>query len=340
MDIQNEIVEHTSENTEFDDMSESELDNVIVETEEELYNAEYDKAWSDEEEVEQSPEETDTDVDVQVEDENVENSIEKEEGSENTEESNKEDSEKEFVETLKWKGKEIPVTAEERLMLAQKGFDSEKKWQDVASIRPYHSLIEDNGLTVEQVQTLVDIVKSKNPEALALLAEQAGIDMFEAERKTYAPSVEEKDYELEDVIAEINQDEAIATQMNDYVSSVPQAVKNALVSQPAVLRELNEHMKHGVAQVVMPEVIKQLAINPNQDFVQLYKGINEQRMSSQQAKAPEVKPTKPLATSEEKKRVAVSNKTSAPKKSITDDYDAAWEDDEAFNRVRARLSGF
>ena len=315
------------------------LEQDTTPTDEELYDAEYSKAWG-EEELEQSPEETESEVDVPDEVEDVENSIEEEEVEEVKPEDEESKVDDEMPYTIKWKGKEIPLTKEELIVLGQKGFDAEKKWQDVAAIRPYHNLIKDNNLTVEQVTTLVDIVKGKNPEALALLAEQAGIDMYDAERKNYAPKVETRNYELDDVIAEINSDETIATQMNDYVSSVPQNVKDTLVAQPAILRELNEHMRHGVAQVVMPEVIKQLAINPNQDFVSLYKGINEQRISKLETKETVAKPTRPTVTSQDKKRVAVSTKNSAPKKPIADDYDAAWEDDDAFNRVRARLSGF
>ena len=307
-------------------------------TDEELYDAEYDKAWSDEEDIEQSPEETETDVDVPVEVEDVENSIEAEESDVEAEESEEKPSE-EFAEVLKWKGKEIPVTREELIILGQKGFDSEKKWQEAAVNRPIKELVDKYGFTVEQLEMFGNITSDKNAEALALLAQQNGIDLFEAEHKNYKPKVEAVNYELQDVIAEINSNEEIAIQMNDYVSSVPQSVKDTLTSRPDVLRGLNIDMQQGIAQKVMPEVIKQLAINPRQDFVQLYRSVGSS-MYSNEVKAEEVKPSKPVATREEKKKVAVSNKNSAPTKSIVDDYDAAWDDNEAFERVKARLSGF
>ena len=178
-----------------------------------------------------------------------------------------------------------------------------------------------------------NITSDKNAEALALLAQQSGIDLYDAEHKEYKPVVEKRNYELDDVITEINQNEEIATQMNTYVQSVPQSVKDTLTSNPNILRGLNIDAQNGVAQQIMPEVIKQLAINPNQDFVTLYQGIG-QKVSKPKADA------KPEATREDKKRVAVNRKTTAPKKVITDDYDATWNDDAHFDAVRRRLQGF
>lgn len=307
-------------------------------TEEESYDAEYDKAWSNEEEVEQSPTEPET-TDEIVEEEEVENSKEEAEVTQD-EEAKQEEPSEDFAEVLKWKGKEIPVTREELIILGQKGFDSEKKWQEAAINRPIKELVDKYGFTAEQLEMFGNITADKNAEALALLAQQSGIDLYDAEHKEYKPVVEDRNYELDDVIAEINSDETIAVQMNDFVSSVPQNVKDTFTSKPEILRGLNIDMKQGIAQKVMPEVIKQLAINPRQDFVQLYREVGTRMYSKSEAEAKEVIPNKPTATREEKKRVAVSNKNSAPKKSITDDYDAAWDDNEAFERVRARLSGF
>lgn len=314
-------------------------------TEEELYNEEYEKAWSDEEseEVVEQPNDEDETPDEVVEDESTEDSTDDKveaEPTEETEESKEEPSD-DFAEVLKWKKKEIPVTRDELITLAQKGFDAEKKWQESAKKRPFNDIIDANDLSVEQLQTLADIVKSKNPEALALLAEQSGIDMFDAERKSYQPTVETKNYALDDVIAEINEDEDVANQMNDYVSSVPQSVKDTLTSNPDVLRGLNMDMRNGIGQKIMPEVIKQLAINPNQDFVELYRGVGTKVFNSEQQRKEEVKTeSKPEATRIDKKKVGVSKKVSAPTKNITDDYDKAWDDDKHFNDVLARMNGF
>lgn len=327
-----------------DELLEEEVQEVTQPTEEEVYDAEYDKAWSDEESAQTETEEAleqpkaeDEATDETVEKEAIEDSMTTEEDTQ-VEES-EEVTETEFAETLKWKGKEIQVTREELIALGQKGFDSEKKWQDVAAIRPYHDLIKDNGLTVEQVKTLVDIVKNKNPEALALLAEQSDIDMFEAERKNYVPKVDARNYELDDVIAEINQNEEIASEMNNYVSSVPTNIREKLTAEPAILRGLNLDMQQGIAQKVMPEVIKQLAINPNQDFVSLYQSIGEKTFSKDVKQEAPVKVAK-VATKEDKQRVAVNKTTPAPEKSVTNDYDASWDDNEHFEAVRRRLAGF
>ena len=303
-------------------------------TEEELYNLEYEKAWGVEE-LEQSETE-DNATDEIAEEEVVGNSNEEVEGVKAEE--TKEESSKDFAEVLKWKGQEIPVTREELIALGQKGFDSEKKWQEAAINRPIKEVLDKFGLSIEQLTMLGNIVKDKNPEALALLAEQNGIDLFDAEKKNYKPLVENKNYELDDVIAEINQNEELAVQMNNYVSSVPQKIKDMFIGKPDVLRGLNQDMKQGIAQKIMPEVIKQLAINSNQDFIELYQSIGK-RVFSKEAPVAEVSP-KQVATREDKMRVAVSKKTPAQEKRIVDDYDASWDDNAHFEAVRRRLSGF
>ena len=129
--------------------------------------------------------------------------------------------------------------------------------------------------------------------------------------------------------------------MNDYVSSVPQVVKDLLTTKPDVLRGLNQDMKQGIAQKIMPEVIKQLAINSNQDFIKLYQGVGQSMFAQEETKTEEVvKTEQPKSTREDKKRVAVSKKTSAPEKKIADDYDAAWDDNSHYEAVKRRLSGF
>jgi hypothetical protein len=307
------------------------------------YESEYDKAWSDEEEeLEQlntEEETTDEIVEEQVEEDSSNEEVVAEDKP--IEEATKEDLEvaDNFAETLKWNKQEIPVTRDELISLAQKGFDADKKWREASLSRPMKELVDSNNLTAEDIQMFID-AKNGKAEALALMAEKAGIDMYDAEKKDYAPVVEVKNYELDDVIAEINQDEAIATQMNDYVSSVPQGIKDVLTENPDVLRGLNMDMKQGIAQKIMPEVIKQLAINSNQDFVKLYQHVGKAMYSKEQAPVAAEKPTRIEPTREEKRKMSISKKNSAPTKQISDDYDASWDDDKHFNDVLARLSGF
>lgn len=333
-------------------MEELNQEEVLDDTQPTDYDSEYNKAWDNdgeveetvEEELEQPQTEDEADADEQEESEVIEDSNnQEEEVSEEAENSESEHSE-EFTQVLKWKGKEIPVTMEELIALGQKGFDSEKKWQEAAINRPIKEVIDKFGLSAEHLTMLGNIVKDKNPEALALLAEQNGIDLFEAERKNYQPIVEDVNYELNDVIDEINQDEEIATQMNDYIGSVPNSVRDRLTSEPDILRGLNLDMKQGIAQQIMPEVIKQLAINPNQDFVRLYQQVGTKVFSQGDNKVEEVvkeQPKQPKSTREDKKKVAVNKKTTTiEKKSTVDDYDASWNDDKHFNDVLQRLSGF
>lgn len=323
-----------------------------ISTEEDSYDAEYEKAWSDEEEVAEADIVEEVVDESLTEEDNLEQPVDEVESEGTPEEAtadedSKEDekeSSKDFFDKLKWNGQEIPVTREEAIALAQKGFDSQKKWQEAAINRPLKEAIDKYGITAEQLEMLGNIVKDKNPEALALLAKQSNIDLYDAEHNDYKPVVEQKNYALDDVIDEINQNEQIATEMNRYVSDMPQSVKDVLVNEPEILRGLNIDMQNGIAQRVMPEVIKQLAINPSygKDFVRLYQDIGQRMFSQSQPDVQQEQAVvaEPKSTREDKKRVAVNKHTSAPKKQVSDDYDAAWEDDKHFEAVRRRLSGF
>ena len=139
-------------------------------TEEEAYDSEYDKAWDGgeetseeviepEEELEQ-PQDESAEIDESSDTEVAVDSNEEVEEANSDESTDK--SSDDFQEVLKWKGQEIPVTREELIALGQKGFDSEKKWQEAAVNRPLKEVIDKYGLTVEQLTMLGNISKDKS----------------------------------------------------------------------------------------------------------------------------------------------------------------------------------
>jgi len=234
--------------------------------------------------------------------------------------------------TIKWKGQDIFVSDDEIDTFIQKGFDYTKKTQDLAKYRPLIELIDENNLTHEDLMTL-NAARNGNKDALGKIIGAANVDVYDIDTTaTYKPDVAVKNYELQDVIETIKSDSTHSQKMDQYISSVSETTRNLFVSNPAVLKGLYEDEKSGVAQKIMPELVKAMFINPNADFIQTYRSIGEKIFATETAQAPatEIKQeTKQEASRETKKKATISKKGNA---SINDHKDI-WEDDELFAKM-------
>ena len=87
--------------------------------------------------------------------------------------------------------------------------------------------------------------------------------------------------------------------------------------------------QNGVANKIMPEVIKTMKLNPHADFVQTYQAIGSRMVSTEEPKVEK----KPEASRElKKKAVAPKTKTSKHLK----DHKSVWDDNDLFAQMRAK----
>lgn len=330
-------------------------------TPEEQYQADYNSAWEStdeptsnevalgEEEVteEEIVDSSDSDealedtVDEEPSEEVVEEDSEQhtEDSTDNVEQPEDDSDEKPTMQKVLVNGQEIELNNEELILMAQRGFDYTKKTQELSEWRKSIESMKNNNISEQDLAVLADI-KNGNKEALALLAKQANIDVMDAEfDEKYKPTVDNTNYELNDVLDEINRDADVANTMSNYVSTLPSSVSKLFQSNPNVLRGFAVDVKNGVAQKIMPEVVKQLAINPSADFVTLYQSVGSQVLGSNEEVVQEVEKPKPVSR-DDKKKVVAPKKSVAKKKSYISDADAIWNDDDKFNEIQKRLRGY
>lgn len=287
-------------------------------------------------EVEDTEEIDSGDLEQPTEEEEVEATEEIDESTDETTEESEEDSddqEQEDIEpfmTIERFGEKIPLTKEEAIKMSQLGWDYTSKTQDLSTQRKRLEIID--GLPDEVLQALKD-TSSGNKEAFASIADKFGIDPYDVEGVgEYKPQIIEKNYELEDVVDAIKADTANSSNIDAWINELPNNVGTLFSNNPTVLRGLHVDAQNGIANKIMPEVIKTMKLNPSADFVQTYQEVGK-RVVSQHTEAKESKKTKPEASRETKKK-AVPSKTKQSKH--LKDHKSVWDDNDMFEKMRAK----
>lgn len=305
---------------------EEEVAEIVEDVEETIEN---------EEETETDVEETEEDSEVEeTEDEDIEQS-----GSENDEETDEsvtendeENSNENSGRTIKWNGQEIFIKNDEIDTFLQKGFDYTKKTQDLAQYRPVIEMMSEGKLSQEDLVTLLD-AKNGNADAIAQIMKSANIDLYDInEESNYKPVVNNKNYELEDVINNIKNDTEYGVKVDNYISSLPETTKKYMAENPAILNGFYEDVKNGVADKIMGDVLKTLVLNPNANFVDTYQRVGQevfQNNQQQEERVQSKQEEKPLVDRETKKKATISKKT----KTAIKDHQDVWEDDELFEKM-------
>ena len=186
-------------------------------------------------------------------------------------------------------------------------------------------------LSHEDLVILADI-KDGNKEALARLANNAGIDPLDVEDNTsYAPKIDNTNYELQDVVESIRSDADNGTLIDNWLGALPNSAKVAIADNPQILKGLHIDTISGVSKDIMPEVIKQLMLNPSANFVETYQVVGQKTVKQEATE--EVK-AKPEANRETKKKASVSK----TKPSKIKEHQDVWNDDELYESMKAKLA--
>ena len=306
----------------------------------ELEQAEYDALYSkgfDNQEVDNT-EEVEQEEDVVEEEtleqpevdeeEEAEEVVDEQDDTEPTDEPT-EDSNEDSFETITYKGQDLQLSKEELVALAQKGFDYTSKTQDLASKRQLIELAEEYGLSVEDMKALAD-AKKGDKEALGYLAKQANIDPYDMDiDNAYVPQVEAKNYLLEDAIKTVQSDTEYGTVIDNWMGMLPQSATELMRHDPKILLDIHSEAKSGIAQKVMPEVIKQMAMSPMVDFRQAYLKARESVVNQK-----EVKKEVPR---EIKKKATITKKTTSKHMK---EHEDVWDDDALFKKMQSMVRGY
>jgi len=244
---------------------------------------------------------------------------------------------------VKRKGVEIPVNNfKEALELLPKSIDYTAKMQQIAPHRKTIEYMDQYGLTMSDLQRIAEI-KSGNKDALASLAKEAKIDVWDVDTDAdYKPSNEFEPLEpnmVEEVAQEIMADESWANEVKQITAYVPDAFKQTLATDANVLRGFAEDVRNGVAKQLVPEAIKINAMNPNMNFIQAYMQAGDKILGNA---APEAN-TPPAATLPPKTAPSVDASTRAkagsPKASQSSGKVSVdlWEDGISESELASRI---
>jgi hypothetical protein len=166
---------------------------------------------------------------------------------------------------IKDRGFKIVVDKMEDLVtLAHKGLNYENKKKELAEARDIHTFLNENQLSKEDLQTLID-AKKGNKAAILSLAQNAGVDIYDidAEAKYTPQPANIKNNEIAETISEIQSDTELFGEVSNILRVSPKEFSQTISSDPQLLRHFAfGDVKTGIAQKAIPEAIKSYAINP------------------------------------------------------------------------------
>lgn len=192
----------------------------------------------------------------------------------NTEEKNTSDSVpdaetqlKKLMAPFKANGREMKVdSVEEAITLMQQGANYNKK---MAALKPSLKLLkmlENNGLLDEGKLTYLIDIDKKNPEAIAKLIKESGIDPLDVnvqEEPKYKPgnySISDAQVNLDSVLDSIEATPTYERTMTVITQDWDNDSKRVLANDPGLIPLINQHMSNGIFDLIDGEMTKQRAL--------------------------------------------------------------------------------
>ena len=269
----------------YDDMSTQELEKAFFEAKEQESNLEKGEQSNEEMLRGQEEEVSSTSDTTQGEIPESDDTIEYETNDNNTQTTeepvaNNEDSTPESVATtpdtlykIKANGKEFEMTLDELKQTASKGMDYLKK---TTALKPYRTMIaamEENKVSPEDINLLIDLKKG-NKEAIAKLIKENEVDVYDLpEANDYKPQEyrqSETALEMKEVLSTISKD-AEFSRTSEIYDAFDEQTKAFLNEDPSRIAGLHNDIKTGVFDKVLPLAEKKAMIDGyNAPFLQYY----------------------------------------------------------------------
>lgn len=162
---------------------------------------------------------------------------------------------------FKANGREVKVNSvEDAVELMQMGANYSKK---MAAIKPHLKLIkmlEKNGLMEESKLSYLIDLNGKNPEAIAKLVKDSGLDPLEMdsdkadEYKPKSYKVDDREIELDSVLEDIKDSDTYQRTISVVSTEWDKASKEVIANTPQILKVLNAHMEAGIYDIIQAEL--------------------------------------------------------------------------------------
>jgi len=265
-----------------------------------------------------------------------------------------------LVAPFKANGKDIAVgSVDDAISLMQMGANYTKKMAALKPSLKIMKLLDNNGLLDEtKLSFLIDLEK-KNPEAIAKLVKDSGIDPLDLgteDKEAYVPkkySVDDLEMELDSVLDELS-DTPTYTKTLDIVSNKWDGPsKKVIANSPQILKVINGHVQSGIYDMIHAEMESERvygrlnglsdieAYRQIGDAIQARGGFDHLGHQGQQTPPPVVVQPKPKADEnklKEKRRAASTSKPAAPASNKADFNPLALSDEEFEKQANGRYA--
>jgi len=206
---------------------------------------------------------------------------------------------------FKANGKEIKVESiDEARTLMQMGANYAKKMAALKPSLKVLKMLENNQLLDEgKLSHLIDISK-KNPEAIAKLLSDSGVDPLDmdlSKADEYKPgtyTVDDNDMAFDEVMERIRPTPTYSRTIDVIANKWDDSSKKILLEEPAIIEAINSHMASGVYDQIMTVVDKERMLGRMNGLsdIAAYKAVGEQLFGRTQSdqEAPVNAPKQPI----------------------------------------------
>jgi hypothetical protein len=161
---------------------------------------------------------------------------------------------------VKANGMELEVTLDDLLKAYPKSANFTKKMQEIAPYRRSITAMAENGITEDDINTIIDIKKGSK-EALAKLLKDAEVDPLDldTENINYSPNQygqDENQYRLAEIHKEISNDPEFNTTRKVIDVDWDDKSRQFFLENPEAIRMLHNDVKTGVYSRVAPEALR------------------------------------------------------------------------------------
>lgn len=196
--------------------------------------------------------------------------------------------------TLKSKGLETKTNKlSELFTLANAGLDYTKKRQEEAPLRKFGEYASQQNISMEDLQLLAD-AKRGDKQAVGELAKRTGVDIYDIDTDgSYKPSYESQFVErneADEIAQDIINNPELFNEVQRNLHVLPRDVQESIVSDASLLNGFREDITNGMAQRIIPEVMKRQSIdtitksNIGKNFFEYYMDVANEIANVQQPK--------------------------------------------------------
>nr|DAX06405.1 MAG TPA: hypothetical protein [Caudoviricetes sp.] len=192
---------------------------------------------------------------------------------------------KKLLAPFKANGREIKVdSVDEAITLMQQGANYNKKMAALKPSLKILKMLENNGLLDEGKLTYLIDIDKKNPDAIAKLIKESGIDPLDVnvqEEPKYKPgnySVSDAQVNLDSVLDSIEHSPTYERTMTVITQEWDNDSKRVLANDPSLIPLINQHMANGIFDMIDGEITKQRALGNLSGLsdLQAYEAIGKQ----------------------------------------------------------------